>query len=121
VGASCSGQVNYAEVGMTEAQAKSCGSNVDAAWKAAEVPPTSVSVDNEINKCYPETGTARQDCWIQFDKDVMENVVPWVPYRFGTNVTVLASDVTNYDYDQFAGTPAWCKIAVSNNINPNTL
>src|SRR2546423_11647414 len=100
-GISCEGQVNYSEVGMTLKQAQECGPNVVAAYNALSSPPP--SVDNEVNKCNALSGGQRQDCWIQFDKDLMENVIPWVPYRWGNAITVTGSTVSKYEYDQFAG------------------
>jgi peptide/nickel transport system substrate-binding protein len=118
-GISCEGQVNYSEVGMTASQAKECGANVEAAYNALSSPP--ISVDSEIAKCGPLTGSARQDCWIAFDKDLMENVVPWVPYRWGNAITVVGSTVSKYVFDQFSGAISWCNISVNNNVNPETI
>src|SRR5207249_7779949 len=118
-GISCEGQVNYSEVGMTLKQAQECGPNVVAAWKALSSPPA--SVDNEIKNCNKLTGGQRQDCWIQFDKDLMENVVPWVPYRWGNAITVVGSTVSNYVFDQFSGAISFCNISVNNNVSASSL
>lgn len=42
----------------------------------------------------------------------MEDVVPWVPYLFDNDVVVLSTHVTNYSFDQFAGSPALDHISV---------
>ena len=34
----------------------------------------------------------------------MEDVVPLVPYLFDNNVDIMSPNVTNYSFDQFAGT-----------------
>jgi len=118
-GISCEGQVNYSEVGMTLKQAQECGPNVVAAYNALSSPPP--SVDNEVNKCNALSGGQRQDCWIQFDKDLMENVIPWVPYRWGNAITVTGSTVSKYEYDQFAGAISFCNISVNNNVSASSL
>ena len=33
----------------------------------------------------------------------MEEVVPWVPYLFDTNVDIISENVEFYSFDQFAG------------------
>jgi peptide/nickel transport system substrate-binding protein len=118
-GISCEGQVNYSEIGMDAAKAKECGPDVLAAYNAVKnsVP----NVDSEIAKCNALVDQQRTDCWVQFDKDLMETVVPWVPYRWANAVTVTSDSVTKYEFDQFAGAISFCNIAVNNGIDPNTL
>lgn len=98
------GNVNYSLVGITPEQAKAdkIGGNV------ADIP----SVDDKIAACNKETGDQRLSCWEDLDKDLMENVVPWVPYLDATNVDTIGPAVTKYDYDQFSGTTAWTRVAV---------
>ena len=118
-GISCEGQINYSEIGMDAKTAKSCGSNVLAAYNAAkaEVP----NADSEISKCNALSGDQRTACWVQFDKDLMEKIVPWVPYRWANAITVTGSSVSKYEFDQFAGAISFCNIAVNNKLNPNNL
>jgi len=113
----CTGQVNYSEAGMTQAQAKECG--VTAEWNATH--PDQWDTDKDIDHCEGLADQERTDCWIQYDKKIMEDIVPWVPYRWATNITVLGDSVTKYEFDQFAGTISWAHIAVNNNVNPATL
>ncbi len=65
-----------------------------------------------MNKCTSETGDARVQCWADVDKNLMENVVPWVPYLFDNNVDVFSSRIVNYIFDQFAGVMALDQIAI---------
>jgi ABC-type transport system substrate-binding protein len=118
-GISCEGQVDYSELGMTADAAKECGDNVLAAYNKVkdEVP----NADAEIARCNGLSGDDRTACWIQLDKDLMTKYVPWVPYLWSTNFTVVAPTVTKYVYDQFSTTISWCHIAVNNNINPESL
>jgi peptide/nickel transport system substrate-binding protein len=117
-GINCEGQINYSEFGMSEAKAKECGPNVVAAYNKVkdEVP----NVDSDIAKCNALSGDDRTNCWIQFDKDLMTKSIPWVPYLWGNNFTVISPTVTEYTFDQFSGTISWCHIAVNNGIDDPT-
>ena len=59
--------------------------------------------------------TVLRSRWIKLDQDLMENVVPWVPYLFANALTVVNKDVVNYQFDQFAGILSLCHLAVNNN------
>ncbi len=120
-GISCTGQVNYSEVGMTEAQAKECG--VLDAWNAVTDNGKNPlpSVDQKFDECNNASGDARLTCWAEFDKELMENVVPWVPYLWASFATVTTDSVTKFEYDQFSGAISYCHIAVNNGIDPNTV
>jgi peptide/nickel transport system substrate-binding protein len=117
-GINCEGQINYAEVGMTQAQAAKCG--VESQWTAAggaSIP----SVDAQFKDCNGKLDTARTDCWVAFDKNLMENVVPWVPYLWANAFTIVAKSVTKYEYDQFAGMISLCHIAVDNTVSADSI
>ncbi|HEX9234866.1 MAG TPA: ABC transporter substrate-binding protein [Actinomycetota bacterium] len=110
-GINCSGQINYSEVGMTASEAKQCKVYPQYQKVAREIP----NVDAQINNCGRQpAGSGRTSCWIAFDKSLMQNVVPWVPYLWATNLTVVAPTVTHYEFDQFAGMISLCQIALSN-------
>jgi len=117
-GINCEGQINYPEVGMTEAQARRCG--VLAQWKAAGG-PSIPSVDTQFDECSKLTGQDRQNCWIDFDKNLVENVAPWVPYLWANSFTITAKSVTHYEYDQFPGVISFCHIAVDNHISADSI
>ena len=110
------GNVNYSLVGITAAQAKDFGTSIPA---GATIP----NVDTDIGNCdkIPATDPSRVSCWVNFDKQVMEQVVPWVPYLWATNPTVLNPSVTHYEFDQFSGYISMTEIAVNNKIDPATL
>jgi len=101
-----SGNVNYSLVGLTRSQASTMG----IAYPAGGVP----SVDGMINQCEGMAGQPRLSCWVTFDKNVMTNVVPWVPYLWATNITITAPSVTRYEFDQFSGYVSLTQIAVNN-------
>src|SRR5262245_1795674 len=116
-GISCEGQINYSELGMSADQAKECEVE-DAYNKVKDELP---NVDEAIATCTALAGDDRTACWVQFDKDLMTDQVPWVPYLWSTNFTVVQPTVTKYVYDQFSTTISWCHIAVNNGIDPESL
>jgi ABC-type transport system substrate-binding protein len=118
-GISCTGNSNYGLVGMTEDMAKECGPNTLAAWKAAtndgKDPLPSVDADMDACVALPP-GAEYQQCWADLDTRIMEEIVPWIPYRWATNQVTLADTVTKYEGDQSSGVPAYAKIAVNNGL-----
>jgi peptide/nickel transport system substrate-binding protein len=110
-GVACEGQINYAEVGITQAEAQKCG--ITKQWQAAGG-SSILSVDSQFDQCNAASGQDRTNCWIAFDKNLMENVVPWVPYLFANVFTVVNKSVTHYEFDQFSGMISLCHIAVNN-------
>jgi peptide/nickel transport system substrate-binding protein len=98
------GNVNYSLIGLTSDQAKDVG----VTGSIQGLP----SVDADIDRCSGLAGDERQGCWIELDKKLMEEIVPWVPYLDATNNDVTGPAITNYVYDQFSGTDAWAHIAV---------
>jgi len=111
-GINCEGQVNYSEIGMTREKALECG--VGPEWQAAGGTALP-SVDDRFAQCTRLTGRDRTTCWIGFDQNLMENVVPWVPYLWNNASIITAPSVTHYEFDQFAVIPSLCHIAVNNN------
>jgi peptide/nickel transport system substrate-binding protein len=95
---------NYALLGTTPDQLKGWGYDVTS------VP----SVDDKVDECSDTPpGDARFQCWADLDKQLMEEVVPWVPYVFDVNVDTISANVLNYSFDQFAGIAAFDQMAVS--------
>jgi peptide/nickel transport system substrate-binding protein len=106
-GIACEGNFNYSLVGLTPEKAEECGIPVPD-----PLPP---SVDADIDNCKEtalEDDQAGLDCWIALDQKLMEEVVPWVPYLWPKVITTIGPAVTAWDFDQFAGGPAWSKVAV---------
>ncbi len=93
---------NYSLLGASAKDLKGWG------YTVTSVP----SVDDKIAECSAATGDARFQCWADLDKNLMENVVPWVPYLFDNNVAIISANVTNYSFDQFAGLTAFDRLAV---------
>jgi peptide/nickel transport system substrate-binding protein len=96
------GCCNYSLVGASSQVLKKAG------YKVTSVP----SVDADMDKCSAETGNTRIQCWANVDKDLMENIVPWVPYLFDNNVDIFSSRITHYEFDQFSGLMALDQIGI---------
>jgi peptide/nickel transport system substrate-binding protein len=95
---------NYALVGAPPDLLEEHGYDV------TEVP----SIDAKAKEC-DETpvGDERNTCWAEFDQELMENIVPWVPYLFDNDVFVHSDRLQNYKYDQFSGQPAMDHMALA--------
>jgi peptide/nickel transport system substrate-binding protein len=110
------GNVNYSLVGLTPSMASKLGIAYPA---GASIP----SVDRDIDACeqVPAGDPARTTCWVNFDKKLMEQVVPWVPYLWGDNITITAPSVTHYVYDQSSSYISLTQLAVSNKVSAASL
>jgi peptide/nickel transport system substrate-binding protein len=94
---------NYSLLGATSDQLKGWGYDISS------VP----SVDEKVAECNALVDSERVTCWAELDKQLMEEVVPWVPYLFDNSVDITSPNVTNYSFDQFAGIAAFDHMAVS--------
>ncbi len=110
------GNTNYALVGLTPSEASSIGTKIPA---GVTIP----NVDSNITDCekVQATDPARTTCWANFDKTVMEQAVPWIPYLWANNPTINNASLTHYEFDQFSGYISFTEIAVNNKINASTL
>lgn len=101
------GNYNYSLVGMSPEQAADLG----VTGPVGAIP----NVDAMIDSCKEIALTDEQgglDCWNELDMYIMEEVVPWVPYLWPNILTTIGPAVTNWEFDQFAGTTAFSKVAV---------
>jgi peptide/nickel transport system substrate-binding protein len=99
---------NLSLVGASPAQLRGWG------YSVASVP----SVDANIRECLPLVGDAQTRCWAEADQQVMERVVPVVPYIVESNMTIVSSRVVSYSFDQFMSVPALDRIAVASGSSP---
>jgi peptide/nickel transport system substrate-binding protein len=109
------GNVNYSLVGMTRKQAADFG---------VQYPPEAIpSVDGDVDACEKLAGDdpARTTCWVNLDRKLMEQVVPWVPYLWSNNITITTPTLTHYVYDQSSSYISLTQIAVSNKVDPSSL
>lgn len=89
------GNINTGLVGLTKEQA--------ATYKIKYPSGGIASIDADIDKCATLQGDPRVQCWIDLDKHVMNDIVPWIPLRWAESTDVFSAAVTGYDYDQFGG------------------
>ena len=76
------------------------------------------SVDDKVDECAElEPGDERFQCWSELDKQLMEEVVPMVPYLFDNSVDIISENIVNYSFDQFAGLAAFDSLAVPGNTS----
>ena len=101
-----SGNTNYSLVGITPAinTAKKLG----VTGNLTGVP----SINGDIDNCVAKSGDARTTCWENVDKKLMTNVVPWIPYLWSNNVTIVGPKVTHWNYDQFSDGTAYSQVSV---------
>jgi hypothetical protein len=70
------------------------------------------TVDAEIARCDALVGELSVQCWASLDQDLMENVVPWVPFMFQTSARMVSQRIVKYSFDQFTSEPALDQLAV---------
>jgi peptide/nickel transport system substrate-binding protein len=97
-------QINFSLVGLTAEQAK----ELNVPGNTANIP----SVDQDIADCDAAFIDDRVGCWIDLDKKLMTEVVPWVPLVWVNTVSVSGPAVSRYDYDQSTGTTAFAQVDV---------
>jgi peptide/nickel transport system substrate-binding protein len=79
-------------------------------YEVTDVP----SVDSVFQACDEiPLGDERIQCWADFDSQVTEEVVPWVPINFISDVFVWGDRIQNFKYDQFSGQPSLALMGVS--------
>jgi ABC-type transport system substrate-binding protein len=117
-GLACEGLVNYAMVGLTKDLASECGDNVLDAYNAAvEANGPIPNVDEDMDACVTTPpGDAYNACWATLDQRLMEEIVPWVPYRWGSQNVAIGDSVVQWVYDQSAAWTAYSRVAVDNDL-----
>ena len=110
--------MNYAMVGLTEDLASECGDNVLDAYNAAvEANGPIPNVDEDMEACVTTPpGDAYNACWATLDQRLMEEIVPWVPYRWGSQNVAIGDSVVQWVYDQSAAWTAYSRVAVDNDL-----
>jgi ABC-type transport system substrate-binding protein len=96
------GNFNHALIGATAAQLRGWG------YAITSVP----SVEDRVGQCDSLIGAAAAHCWASLDQYLMEKVVPFAPFSFGTDLTIVSPRVVAFSFDQFADLPALDRIAV---------
>jgi peptide/nickel transport system substrate-binding protein len=73
-----------------------------------------LSADTQLDQCVSALGDQRQTCYEGVDKYLMEQVVPWVPYRFANQVGITSKRVVNYHVDASTGWISLSLVALAN-------
>jgi peptide/nickel transport system substrate-binding protein len=91
-----SGNTNYALVGLTPSQAEQFGIK----GSVTNVP----SIDKAADTCRAKVvGQARINCYAAIDRVLTTQVVPWIPYMWANQISVLGPKVGTWAFDQNAG------------------
>lgn len=71
------------------------------------------SVDEKFEECNATPlGDERLACFNELDVELMEEVVPYVPYRWDQEAHLLSENVAKWEFDQNAGEQSWAHVAV---------
>jgi peptide/nickel transport system substrate-binding protein len=100
------GNTNYSLVGITPQL--NTEKKLGVKGNLANIP----SVNADIDVCIAKIGEDRTTCWENLDKKLMTDVVPWVPYLWSNNVTIVGPKVTHWNYDQFSDGTAYSQVSV---------
>ena len=73
------------------------------------------TLNTMIDKCKGLSGTERAGCWAQADRYIMENIAPFVPWRWGAHRYIWSDRIAtgSFKENQFASEPAWDQIALT--------
>jgi len=106
------GNTNDSLIGITKAQCNTFGVKGDCTPYDAKTGLGVPSVDRQLDRCSALTDPARTSCYEKLDEHLTTGVVPWVPWMWSKVTTITSDNVTHYQFDQFAATPAFSMIAV---------
>jgi peptide/nickel transport system substrate-binding protein len=98
------GCCNYAFNGATAEQLEEWGYSADV-----ELPE---NLDERLNECRSLSGDERVQCWADFDRYQMENVLSIIPRRFTKAPYVVSERLLNYTFSQFSGMPSLDHVAL---------
>jgi len=106
------GNTNYSLLGITPSQCKTLKVTGDCAAfnKTSGVGVPSINAD--LDKCGKLIDPARTSCFINLDKKLTTDIVPWVPWMWSKVTRITSNNVTHYQFDQFSTTPAYSMISV---------
>lgn len=93
------------ELGATSQQLKK--------WGYSNTTPTP-SVDSQLEGCIPTAGAQRESCYVNVDRTLMEQAVPWVPIVAANQVVITSQRVQNYHEDASAGWISLALVALKN-------
>jgi peptide/nickel transport system substrate-binding protein len=100
---------NYSYLGITKAQVSKLGFTRAKGYNPAG---GTYPIDADVDACIETTPDKANQCWADLDKKTSTDYVPWVPYLWANNISVVSDAVTNYTYDQFAGEVSYVHIGI---------
>ncbi|HEX9824644.1 MAG TPA: ABC transporter substrate-binding protein [Actinomycetota bacterium] len=72
------------------------------------------NVDAKFDECGAlGLDEGRVECFNELDVELMENVVPYVPYRWDQEAHLISDDITVWEFDQNAGEMSWAHMDVA--------
>jgi peptide/nickel transport system substrate-binding protein len=83
-------------------------------WGYDQVTGPIPGAEDQLNQCLPAQDAARQTCYEGVDKYLMENVVPWIPFRFANQVGITSPRVLNYHMNASSGWISLSLVALEN-------
>ncbi|MGH2808515.1 MAG: ABC transporter substrate-binding protein [Actinomycetota bacterium] len=89
----CGFTTNYSAVGGTPEIKERCGFRGDF----TDLPSVDADIENCIAFVHEQL---RDDCWINLDAKLMEEIVPWVPLVWRHAVRVTGPRIGHYEFDQ---------------------
>ncbi len=99
-----SGNRNYSFLGVTPAAAARLG----VSGNVKSVP----SVDADIARCGVLTGPGRVSCYATLDRKLSTEIVPWIPFLWRNQITILGPQVAKWAFDQSTGVTGFAHVAV---------
>jgi peptide/nickel transport system substrate-binding protein len=78
-------------------------------YEVSDVP----SVDGRIRRCVVLSGASQASCWAALDQFLMEEIVPSIPFLFGTAVRLVSPRIARYAFDQSVQMPALDQISLT--------
>lgn len=100
---------NYSYLGIKSDQVRKLGFTTGRGYNPAG---GNFPIDADVDACIAVAADKANDCWANLDKKVSTEYVPWVPYLWANNYSVLSDAVVQYEYDQFAGEVSFVNIAL---------
>jgi peptide/nickel transport system substrate-binding protein len=71
------------------------------------------SVDSRIDDCEARTGSDQVDCWASLDRNLMQDIVPWIPVMSQTANVFTSPRIARFSWDQSENFPALDGIALT--------
>jgi peptide/nickel transport system substrate-binding protein len=83
-------------------------------WGYTDATGPTLGAEDQLAQCLPAQGDDRTTCYEGVDKYLMENVVPWIPFRFANQVGLTSTRVLNYHMNASSGWISLSLVALAN-------